>query len=183
MPEGAAPVGGRRGARLGTHGRRAARRAVGLECALIDHSTITVHALDAADTRSIDVEVAGAAALFVAKAHKLHDRVTSGMLRRIDDKDAGDVVRLMRATRPDDVGATFVMLSHDSVAGPVTLNAIQYLDDLFGRRGRRGIEMAARNLRIGIPDAQVEALCVSYATRLLTAVRRAGAGADASESP
>lgn len=40
VPEGAVPPGGRRGARLGVHGNRAARRAVGLEAALVDHSKV-----------------------------------------------------------------------------------------------------------------------------------------------
>lgn len=38
VPEAASTGEGRRGARLGPHGNRAARRAVGLEAALVDHS-------------------------------------------------------------------------------------------------------------------------------------------------
>jgi len=53
VPEGAAPPGGRRGARLGVQGNRAARRILGLEAALIDHSPIEIMPLDAADTRRI----------------------------------------------------------------------------------------------------------------------------------
>lgn len=68
---------GRRGALLGPHGNQAARRSRGLEAALVDHSTMTIPALEPADTRTIDVEVAGPAALLVAKAHKIHDRLTS----------------------------------------------------------------------------------------------------------
>ena len=49
VPEGAASGAGRRGARLGSHGRRAARRAVGLEAALVDHSSMTVAALEVAE--------------------------------------------------------------------------------------------------------------------------------------
>ena len=67
VPEGASPLGGRRGARLGRHGNRAARRAVGLEAALVDHSTMTVAALEPGDDRSLDVEVAGEAALLVRR--------------------------------------------------------------------------------------------------------------------
>jgi hypothetical protein len=55
VPEGAASGGGRRGARLGPHGNRAARRAVGLEAALVDHSTMTVAALDSTAPRSFEV--------------------------------------------------------------------------------------------------------------------------------
>lgn len=38
VPEGLAPPGGRRGARLGTHGNRAARKIRGLEAAVVDTS-------------------------------------------------------------------------------------------------------------------------------------------------
>lgn len=75
VPEAVAAGGGRRGARLGPHGNRAARRAVGLEAALVDHGSMTISALDPTDQRRVTVEVAGVAALMVAKAHKIHDRL------------------------------------------------------------------------------------------------------------
>lgn len=173
VPEGAAPPGGRRGARLGVHGRRAARRAVGLEAALVDHSPITVTALDPDDTRSVEVEVAGPAALLVAKAHKLHDRIGSERVDRLEDKDAADVVRLMQTSVPDAVAATFASLAADPVAGAASADAVGYLEDLFGRRGRPGIEMARRALR-GDPseEARVETLCVAYTERLSELIRR-----------
>ncbi len=84
VPEGAAFGGGRRAARLTGHGDRAARRAIGLEAALLDNSPMTIAALDlATDTRSVRAKVAGPAALLVAKAHKLHDRVTSARVDRL----------------------------------------------------------------------------------------------------
>ncbi len=172
VPEGAASGGGRRGARLGTHGKLAARRAVGLEAVLLDHSPMTVAALEQADTRCVEVEVAGHAALLVAKAHKLHDRVASGKAARVDDKDAADVFRVMQTTSPDDVGRTLAQLSQDSVAGTVSVDGVTYLGELFGRRGRAGIEMAVRALRVGVPEAQVETLCVTYIERL-TAIAHA----------
>ena len=115
--EGAASGTGRRAARLGGHGARAARRAVGLEAALIDNSTMTIAALDPADERSLQARVAGPAALLVAKAHKLHDRVASGRAVRLEDKDASDVVRLMQTTRPDEIAVTLNALTQDEIAG------------------------------------------------------------------
>ncbi len=171
VPETVASGGGRRGARLGIHGKLAARRARGLEGVLVDHSTMTIGALDPADARSVEVEVAGPAALLVAKAHKLHDRVASGKATRIDDKDAADVVRLMQATAPVAVGTTLATLSRDGVAGPVTVDALIYIEQLFGRRGARGTGMAVRALRVGMPEARVEALCASYTGLLLDAAR------------
>src|SRR5664279_1845197 len=91
VPEAAATGGRRRGARLGPHGNRAARRSVGLEAVLVDHDTMTVAALDPRDDRSIDAEDAGVAALLVAKAHKIHDRSAGGRADRLKDKDASDL--------------------------------------------------------------------------------------------
>jgi hypothetical protein len=170
VPEGVAPPGGRRGARLGPHGNRAARRAVGLEAALVDHSTMTVTALEPADTRQFEVEVAGAAALLVAKAHKIHDRLASNRPGRAEDKDAADVYRLMQTTSPTDVAARLGTLRQHEIAGPVTEAAIGYLVELFGRRNGEGLQMAVRALRVAIPEAQVVTLAVSYIGRLTAAL-------------
>lgn len=171
VPEGAATGGGRRGARLGVHGKRAARRVLGLEAALVDHSPMTVRALDPADGRALEVEVAGAAALLVAKAHKLHDRVAENRTARLDDKDAADVIRVMQTTSPGDVGATFRTLCAHPIAGGPSGDALAYLEELFGRRGRPGIEMAARALRLGIPEERVETISTAYVGRLLEVAR------------
>ena len=163
VPQAAAPAGGRRGVRLGPHGKQAARRAVGLEAALVGNSVMTIAALDPTDTRSVQAKVAGTAALLVAKLHKLHDRVDHGREDRLHDKDAADVIRLMQATVPAEIAATLAMLAKDDLAGPSTLDAIGYLENLFGRRGRPGIDMAAEALRIAMPKDRVSALCVAYA--------------------
>ncbi len=167
VPEGAAPAGGRRGVRLGPHGKQAARRAVGLEAALVDNSVMTIVALDPLDTRSVEAKVAGTAALLVAKLHKLHDRVIRGREDRLHDKDAADVIRLMQATTPAEMAATLAILTRDDLAGPSTIDAIGYLHDLFGRRGRPGIDMAAEALRIAMPKDRVSALCVAYTEGVL----------------
>ena len=166
VPEAAAASGGRRGVRLGVHGNRAARRAVGLEAALLDHSAITVSALEPNDGRRIDVEVAGVAALIVAKAHKIHDRVSSGRTDRLSDKDAADVYRIMQTARPDTVAMTLKGLLADPIAGTVTDHALTYVDELFGRRAGRGVVMAQRALRLAVDEAQVATLCVAFAEQV-----------------
>jgi hypothetical protein len=169
VPEGATDGRGRRAARLGVHGKRAARRAVGLEAALADHSPMEVVALDPADTRAVRAKVAGPAALLVAKLHKIRDRVTSNREDRLDDKDAADVLRLMLAIAAGDVGATLARLRTDPVAVAVT--AVHLLSELFGRRGRPGVEMAARALRAELPADRVAVICVAYVDELLASVR------------
>ncbi len=170
VPEGATETIGRRGARLGRHGNHAARRATGLEAALIDHSPLTITALEQADQRSFDAEVAGAAALLVAKAHKIHDRLDSAQAGRADDKDAADVYRLMQNNSPIEIAQRIADLRTTELAGPSTAAAIDYLTQLFGRRGGTGIEMAARALRLAIPEAQISTLATSFIERMLAAL-------------
>jgi ribosomal protein L11 len=166
VPEGAAAPGGRRGARLGPHGRRAARRAAGLEAALVDHAAMKVAALEPDDLRSFDVQVARPAALLVAKTHKIRDRLGSRRPDRADDKDAADVYRLMQTTAPAEIGDRLAALLDDALAGEATRDAIGYLSDLFGRRDGAGVAMAVRALRLAIPEAQVVTLATAYVEAL-----------------
>jgi hypothetical protein len=167
VPDGVATGGGRRAARLGRHGKRAARRAVGLEAALVDHSTMTVTSLEPGDDRAFAVEVAGSAALFVAKAHKIFDRLGSPRPGRLEDKDAADIYRLMQTTSPAEVGRRLSELHRHPTAGPTTEAAIKHLTDLFGNRNGGGVRMAVRALRVVIPEAQVIALSTTYVARMV----------------
>lgn len=74
VPESLAGTSGRRGARIPPHSKHAARRAAGLEAALIDHAPMVVTALAPGDGRAYAASVAGPAALLVAKLHKLGER-------------------------------------------------------------------------------------------------------------
>lgn len=139
VPEGASTGEGRRGARIPPRGKRAARRAVGLEAALVDHSAMTVGALDPTDAREVTVEVAGVAALLVAKSHKIRDRVASGRADRLSDKDAADVYRIMQTTRPATVAQTVRTLVQDPMSAEVTVAALDIMRDLFARRAGAGV--------------------------------------------
>ena len=92
---------GTRGARLGEHGNRAARKARGLEAALVDSSPMVIPALEEQDERRFEIAVAGRAALLVAKLHKLADRRDTP--DRVEDKDALDVLRLLRASETEEI--------------------------------------------------------------------------------
>lgn len=166
VPAGVAPPGGTRGARLPGHGKRAARKTVGLEAALIDNDVMRIEALDPDDCRGSQLRVAGTAALLVAKTHKISDRIESGRRDRVDDKDASDVIRLMQKSSPDVVAKTLSgLLAHHS-AGPPTELAIGRFETLFGGRAGVGIEMAARALRGAMPEERVRAICLAYAKEL-----------------
>jgi hypothetical protein len=170
VPAGVAPPGGTRGARLTGHGKRAARKTSGLEAALVDNDIMRIEALDPADDREARLRVAGVAALLVAKAHKIGDRIASGRADRLNDKDAADVVRLMQTSSPTAVAATFrSLLNNPDAAGPSGVG-LGILADLFGSRVGTGIAMASRALRGVMPEERVRAICLAYAEELRAAL-------------
>jgi hypothetical protein len=118
-----------RGARIPPHDRRAARRARGLEAAIVDNSIMEVAALDAADPRTYRVRVAGPAALLVAKLHKIAERVTAP--HRLNDKDAHDIYRILIDVDTADLASAFKILCSDPVSSETTNQAVEYLADLF----------------------------------------------------
>ena len=111
---------GRRAARLPGHAKEVARKARGLEAALVDKHTTVITALDAADGRSFAVAVAGPAALLVAKLHKIRERISEREQRRLDDKDALDVLRLLQATSTRALAGAFVPLLETARTRDVT---------------------------------------------------------------
>jgi hypothetical protein len=167
VPEAVLAGGNTRGARLPVHGKRAAKRTHGLEAALVDYDVLTLGGLAIGDDRRIDVHVASAAALLIAKAHKLSDRVQGGRAHRLDDKDAADVLRLIRATPLTDMAQAFERLRIHPVAGPVTAEAAAALGQLFASPGAPGVGMAVRAVRLDLPAAQVAAQLVGYVGELL----------------
>lgn len=166
VPAGVAPPGGTRGARLGNHGKRAARKAKGLEAALVDNHRRRVEALDPTDARMIEVRVAGPAALLVAKTHKIADRVGGGRDDRLADKDASDVLRLTQRFAPEQLAPVLERLLDDPVASGPTAEALAAFQELFGVAGGRGIAMASTALRTAVPSERVRALFLAYAQAL-----------------
>lgn len=172
VPASDAPPGGTRGVRLPDHGNSAARKVAGLEAAIWDHDVLEIGALDGADCRRFDVSVAGVAALLVAKAHKLADRVQDGAHPgRLDAKDAADVYRLVVATPRVDLIAGMERLLSIDEAAPATLLALQHLRGLFGRRRAEGIRLASMALAGAVDEMQVVGVLVAM-TRDLPVERR-----------
>lgn len=160
-----------RGARIPPHDKRAARRARGLEAAVVDNDTFHVAALDPADPRRYDVRVAGAAALLVAKAHKIAERVT--VPDRLNDKDAHDIYRLLVGIETDVLAsATLVLISHPLSAN-TTAEAMSHLSELFAAGPDALAATMAGRAEEGIGEPATVALSVSIlAGDLLAAIGR-----------
>jgi len=156
---------GRRGARLGAHGNEVARKATGLEAAVVDHAPHRVTALDPGDARAFDIAVAGVPSLLVAKLHKIAERKDNP--ERLKDKDGLDVLRLLRFGETDLLAGTLMKLMQHPIAGKVTQEARTFLDELFGHRDAPGAQMAVR-ASVGLEDeAAIRVSCEALARRLL----------------
>lgn len=129
-----------------------------------------VTALDATDLRSFGVAVGGPAALLIAKLHKVSERVSERGQRRLDDKDALDVLRLLQATRTGSLAGTFVRLLGTELTCDVTREALTAIKDLFGDPRAAGSQMAVRAVGALAPADEIAGSCAALATDLLRAV-------------
>jgi hypothetical protein len=159
---------GRRSVQAPPHDKRALRRAVGLEAAVIDNAVVTIRALAADDDRAVEARVASPAALLVAKLHKLGERQETP--DRLVDKDAYDVYRLLVAVPTQDLSAALVRLLADNLAGEVTRAALDFLAEVFGSAAGVGSFMAGRAEELVGDPAVVAAACAALAGDLLAAL-------------
>ncbi len=161
---------GRRGARLGVHGNTVARKVKGLEAALSDKEKKIITALDPTDTRGFGVAVAGPTALLISKLHKIADR--QGEQGRLKDKDALDVLRLLRATQTAAVAGVWSKLLMDKIAGAVSWGAVGLLESLFAKPESEGSRMAARAVGRSEPPETIAASCAALAADILSAINK-----------
>lgn len=178
VPEAVAGGSGHRSVQMDGHDRMAARRVYGLEAALVDHSEMLIAAMEAADSRAIVVKVAGPAALFIAKIHKIADRVESGRYQRTPvDKDAADIYRLLQSTTVGVMASGFRAALSKDVSHAVAELALARGDRLFGRPTAVGVKMAVRAVGVaGEAPETIAALLAAYTTALVAETRAFSTG-------
>ncbi|MFE4822893.1 hypothetical protein ACFRFU_42065 [Streptomyces sp. NPDC056704] len=159
---------GGRGARLHPHGKMSARKTPGLEVCAVDRSPMLITSLEEADTRSISVNVAGPAALLVAKAYKISERVAGAAAKpdRLTNKDAGDVYRIMAAVPARQVAESFATLVQDPRIGSTAAEGLKRLQELFGRRAAPGVDLAVEAHAGDIPEDTIRTVAPAYIDRL-----------------
>lgn len=169
VPAALAGAGGRRGARIPPHSKHAARRARGLEAAVVDHTPMRIGTLDQHDPRAWTVRVASPAALLVSKVHKIAER--AGTPNRLTDKDAHDIYRLLVCIPTGPLAAAIGRLQLDPLAGEVTRQAVSLLDQHFAAGPHAlGPSMAGR-AEEGIGDPPVVAAALAaLAADLIAAI-------------
>ena len=87
----------------------------------------------------------------------------------LQDKDALDVLRLLRFAETRQLAATLSALSTHRIAGESTRQARVFLEELFGDRDAVGVKMAVR-ASAGLEDGAAIAIsCETLAKRLCMA--------------
>ena len=168
VPATVSPGTGRRAARLRGHDPRAARIVRGLEGAVVDAEVMQLAALEDGDARMLAVRVAGPAALLVAKVHKIDDRTDSV---RQSDKDALDVLRLLRGTETDELAARHSNLLTDPRSATAARRGRDLLEAQFARSQRVGVQMAIRSAGPLGDAAEIEVLFEALVGDFLAATR------------
>lgn len=161
VPRSLRPV-GRRGARLGVHGNQAAKTVPGLEGALVDRDRLILRALTGGDRRKFRLWVAGPAALLVMKAYKIGEHLEQG--RVVDDKDAYDVLRLLRDIPMAKLIRRFQRIVADPVSEATAARGLRLLEQLFGRADSIGSVMAGRAAGV-LADPDITAVACATLTR------------------
>lgn len=156
---------GRRGVRLGPHGDRAARKARGLEGALVDQELREITSFQEGG-RSYQLLVAGPAALLVSKLHKFSERIEEPS--RVKDKDALDVLRILRGVSMEVIARSLRVLRQDPRSSEVTYEALQALQRLFGSTRALGSESASRAAAGLELEDTIRASCVALTEELLS---------------
>ena len=136
---------------------------------MVDRSPMLISSLTTGDPRELVVNVAGPAALLVAKLHKVGERRTEP--DRLVDKDAYDIYRLLVAVPAATIGESIDRLVDDPLAGRVTIVAMTFLREMFAAGpGAVGSAMAGRaEDGIGNPDL-VAAAATALTNELLIAI-------------
>jgi hypothetical protein len=160
---------GRRSARLPGHDARLARKVRGLAGALVDADLRPLASLETGDPRSFGLRIAGPAALLVAKLHKIQERSGTS---RLNDKDALDVLRLLRGTPTENLAVRLRSVLADPRSGEVARLALPWLRELFGGRRGAGVDMALRSAGGLVDEAELRASSVTLVEDLLAALQR-----------
>lgn len=141
-----------RAARIPPHSKRAVRIADGLDCALVDQQQESLSSFDPADSRSFQILVAGPAALITAKCFKIYERSNQSE-RRLLNKDALDVLRLLMSFNTNDLVSRFSSLLENPTSQSEATDGLDYFNLLFASsESALGNQLVARGLeQLGDP--------------------------------
>lgn len=141
-----------RSAGVPPHAKNTARSTRGIEGCVVDIELKRIGSLIPKDMRSYEIAVAGPSALLVAKSIKIKERLEES--RRIENKDAYDIYRLLTAVPMEIFQNGFALLREDALSSETTLESLEILKDLFasGPIATGSMMAGATERGIGNPD-------------------------------
>ena len=148
----------------------ASRKVRGIEGCLVDKANTQITSLERGDGRVLDVDVAGPAALIVAKCYKLAERLADSP-RRVKPKDAYDVLRLLRGVAVEHLVTGFGVMARDEVSRETSTTGLGYLQSLFGRPGLPGSNLAAQAADGLEDETTVRESCATLTVELVAEIR------------
>jgi hypothetical protein len=101
----------------------------------------------------------------LADEHKVAERV--GARDRVRDKDALDILRILRAIPSEQLAERLDRLASSNLASPVTAEAITVLPTLFGTTTTEGVRMAVRAAGTSEDPATIASSLVALTADLL----------------
>jgi hypothetical protein len=161
---------GVRAGQIPPHGKNTARITAGLEPALVDYAAHRLTALDPSDNRQFDLRVAGPAALLIAKAIKIEERLADadgGKSTRLKEKDALDMFRLLQAIETEDLVQGVRLHLADDQARAVTVRGLKVMET-HGSTPRSQLPVLAA--QAGAGDVTIAPSFVALTQDLLNAV-------------
>ncbi|TDC70175.1 hypothetical protein E1200_06180 [Actinomadura sp. GC306] len=161
---------GSRSAKIPPHGKMTARSVTGLEACAVDRSPMVIPSLDPADERRVTANVAGPAALLIAKAYKIAERHAKAHTHpdRLTNKDAGDVYRIMATAPIREVAETFTSLFGDPRMGTIATEGFGLLRRLFGGADTPGTDLAVEAHTGDVAEETIRLVAPAYIDRLVT---------------
>lgn len=120
-----------RGASIPPHERNVARITRGLEPSLVDNRLVAISDSESSELRTVQIRVAGPAALLSAKAIKIQERFnqTSRQPDRLKPKDALDAFRILQAADVPELVKGFELHQHDEFAADVSNESLDFLSE------------------------------------------------------
>lgn len=141
-----------RSADLQPHAPKTAGLSDGLDCALVDKELRLIESFDPSDSRKFELQVAGPAALIVAKVFKIGDRENQ-KISRLKNKDALDLYRILRTTDSEKLAMRFRLLLESELARIEAKRGLELLGRLFAESpealGNQLIASAVQGLEDG----------------------------------
>lgn len=149
-----------RSADIRPHSGAVARSTRGIEGCLADNSYFTICSQDEMDGRSFEIKVAGPASLIIAKAFKIHERI-SNPKRRLEDKDAHDVYRMLATIDLETIMAGFETILKNEAIKPVMIEGLGFINDLFAAGVGAEGSMRAGRAEFGVGEEEQVAQAAS----------------------